>query len=60
MINERHLDFDIEVKGDNLDTHVMTVDFPFKTTSQNHASNFHGSNKDNAVLLYIGSTTHTS
>jgi hypothetical protein len=57
LVNTQHQkDFDIKIEGSNIDTYVMAVDFPFKTTSKGNSNKYHGKAKENAIFLYVGTT----
>ena len=58
LINSRSKDFKIKVKGNNVATYIMAVDFPSKTHLSSLTSVYRGSKDDNIVFVYVGSTLH--
>ena len=58
MINTNKKDFSLKVKGTDVDTYMMSMNFPFETHINEHKSKYTGSQKDNAMVVVVGSTTN--
>ena len=49
--------FKIELEGKNINTYLLSVDFPFETKRKSNANTYVGNKGENAIFMYVGSTT---